>query len=89
MNHADVYVAPWLRGYKRFNKEVPFRKVIDIEFYTTRYNRPGEGSKKLILECGHYRFEKQSYPTPKRARCSECKTVLIVKTKEARRAGIR
>ena len=67
------YRAPWNTSSIRF-RNAPWRKVIDIRYYTNKYCRPGEGSMASILECGHERYEKQSYGVHKRMRCSECGT---------------
>ena len=50
----------------------PFRKVINTRETTNRYNRPGEGSRWHILECGHEVVTKQSAGTPAKKRCREC-----------------
>lgn len=36
------------------------RLIVQVRYYTTRFNRPGEGSVCLTLECGHDTRRKQS-----------------------------
>jgi hypothetical protein len=48
------------------------RQVIDVSFYNTKYNRPGEGTKKFTLICGHAKWVKQSYKTPVNCYCNKC-----------------
>lgn len=50
----------------------PLRKVVDVQFMTTRYNRLGEGTNRFTLECGHQVFAKLSQGEPKNKRCREC-----------------
>jgi hypothetical protein len=56
----------------RRENQGPFRDVDFSVLATTRYNRPGEGSWLLMLECGHEIRRKTSYPMPRRAHCREC-----------------
>lgn len=50
----------------------PLRRVERTEDCTTRYNRPGEGSRIHYLSCGHTVVTKQSGGYPRRKRCDEC-----------------
>ena len=50
----------------------PFRRVVNVQFTTTRYNRSGEGSNKFTLDCGHTVWAKLSDGEPKRKRCRDC-----------------
>lgn len=49
-----------------------FRRVLKVDFMTTKYNRPGEGTNRFVLECGHETFAKASQGTPKRKHCRDC-----------------
>jgi hypothetical protein len=49
-----------------------FRRVVDIEFWSNKYNRPGEGRIMHILECRHQILTKKSYGNPLRMNCKEC-----------------
>jgi hypothetical protein len=53
-------------------EKYPLRKVIKTNETTNRYNRPGEGSRWHILECGHEIVTKQSAGFPSKKRCREC-----------------
>jgi hypothetical protein len=46
--------------------------VLRRGYYTTRYNRSGEGGIEHFLACGHSIHAKQSCGTPARKRCREC-----------------
>jgi hypothetical protein len=50
----------------------PLRRVVRTKFTINKYNRPGEGSVRHTLECGHEVIQKLSAGFPKRKRCREC-----------------
>lgn len=50
----------------------PLRKVTRTEDVTNKYCRPGEGSRRHFLECGHTVICKQSYGFQTRKRCRDC-----------------
>jgi hypothetical protein len=50
----------------------PLRRVKDSRFIQSRYNRPGAGLNKVLLECGHIEYRKASLPVPKQCRCRDC-----------------
>ena len=50
------------------------KKIIRIDNMTTRYNRVGEGSCVLLLECGHFSApRKQSQRIGVHAKCPVCR----------------
>jgi hypothetical protein len=50
----------------------PLRKVLKVKFWTSRYNKTGEGRNEFMLECGHSMLAKTSEGTPSRKRCRDC-----------------
>lgn len=57
---------------RTYEERSPFRKVIGWFFFQSKYARPGHGSNRLDLECGHNNWRKGSVAIPKKARCMEC-----------------
>jgi hypothetical protein len=57
----------------------PFCKVVEVRFFSDKHCRVGEGSNEHVLECGHSRWEKQSYGYPKKMHCNECKYLAAAK----------
>jgi hypothetical protein len=55
----------------------PLRLVVKRRDVTTKYCRPGEGSRWHILECGHEIITKQSAGIPLKKRCPECARALV------------
>lgn len=54
-------------------KCVMLKKVVSIEALSSSYCRPGEGSHRPLLECGHYgRPRKMSQAIGQRAHCEDC-----------------
>lgn len=49
-----------------------WRPVVDAVFLVTKYNRPGEGTLRHALSCGHKILRKKSYGEHKKMRCREC-----------------
>jgi len=50
----------------------PLRKVKKVTFCQSKYSRPGHGSNRFDLECGHIAWAKYSQGEPARKRCREC-----------------
>jgi hypothetical protein len=51
---------------------LPLRRVVAAKFLQSRYNRPGSGLNKVLLECGHIEYRKASLPVPNKCRCYDC-----------------
>jgi hypothetical protein len=50
----------------------PLRKVKEITFCQSKYSRPGHGSNRFFLECGHIAWAKYSQGHPSHKRCRDC-----------------
>lgn len=64
---------PWPSQSKPWKpKPAPLRLVTRRTELTHKCCRPGEGSRRHTLECGHEVTTKQSAGFPSRKRCVEC-----------------
>jgi len=62
---SKTYSKNWLPIY-------PLRRVKETTFCQSKYSRPGHGSNRFFLECGHTVYANYSQGSPDRKRCREC-----------------